>query len=252
MRGILLGLLVAAVGCGDFTLVEPDSVPGPTEPLMSVYVGVDRSDSSRYELTAFFYRGLASGGGPNEAADRAFYVEGTALQPTLVTTSGSEFWRYDWKEIRADSGAGADSLRIRPPVLAGSPLPGIDVTIPVPAREGPADVTWAEGQDLRLRVSSVVVAPTQLSVEHRDWTLELGDGCGGAGPSRPLLVAQGSGGAYPSEFRVPWEWLLSVTPAPTAACLRLVSGYHVSNAPYRMDVSVGVRLAWRIHVAGTS
>lgn len=247
MRKALLGLLVVVINCSDFTLVEPETAP-PAEPAMSVLLRADRSGSSHYELSALFFRGADSRGRPSEPADRALYVEGNALQPSVQT--GSEVWRYDWEETRTDGGVQADSLRIRPPVLAGSPLPGVTVTIPIAGREGPADVTWAEGEDLRLHVSPAVAATTQLSAESSDWTLDLADACGGAGRSRPLSVV--GRGAYPPEFRVPWEWLLSATPAPAVACLRVFSSYRVSNAPYRINVLVELHLTWRIHVAGTS
>jgi hypothetical protein len=247
VRKALLGLLVAAINCSDFTLVEPETAPA-VEPAMSVLLRADRSGSSHYELSAVFFRGADSRGRPGELADRALYVEGNALQPRIET--GSEVWRYDWEETRADEGVQADSLRIRPPVLAGSPLPGVTVTIPITGREGPADVTWAEGEDLRLHVSPAVAATTQLSAESSDWTLDLADACGGAGRSRPLSVV--GRGAYPPEFRVPWEWLASATPAPAVACLRALSRYRVLNAPYRMDLFVDLQLTWRIHVAGTS
>jgi hypothetical protein len=246
VRKALLGLLVAA-SCSDFTLVEPERAL-PTEPSISVLLRADRFASSRYELSAFFYRGLDSRGLPSELADRDLYVEGNARQPSIQT--GSELWHYDWEETRADGGVQADSLRIRPPVIAGSPLPGITVTIPIAGREGPADVTWAEGEDLRLHVSPAIRATAQLSGGPTDWTLELGDACGGAGTSRPLFAT--GRGAYPAEFRIPWEWLLSATPAPAVACLRVSSRYRVLNAPYRMDVNVDVHLTWRIRRAGTS
>jgi hypothetical protein len=247
VRKALLGLLVAAISCSDFALVEPEPA-APAEPSMSVLLRADRSASSRYELSAFFFRGLDSRGRAGELADRVLYVEGNALQPS--PESGSELWHYDWEETRADGGVQADSLRIRPPVLAGSPLPGITVTIPIPGRAGPGDVTWAEGEDLRLHISPAIGATPQLSGGPIDWRLELGDACGGAGTSRALFVT--GRGAYPPELRVPWEWLLSATPAPTAACLRALSSYRVSNAPYRMDVFVELQLAWRIRVAGTN
>jgi hypothetical protein len=247
VRKALLGLLVTAISCSDFALVEPERGL-PTEPSIGVLLRADRSASSRYELNAFFFRGLDSRGQPGELADRVLYVEGNAVQPS--PGPGSEFWLYDWEETRTDGGVQADSLRIRPPVLVGSPLPGITVTIPIAGREGPADVTWAEGEDLRLHVSPAISATTQLSGGPTDWTLELGDACGGAATSRPVFVA--GQGTYPAEFRVPWEWLRSATPAPAAACLRVSSRYRVSNAPYRTDVHVDVHLTWRIRVAGTS
>jgi hypothetical protein len=245
---VLLGLLVAAAGCSDFSLVGPESAQPPTEASMTVVLRADRSDSSLYELSVFFFRGFDSGGRPTDLADQAAYVEGETLQPTFETESGP--WRYEWKAIRADSGAHADSLRIRPPVLAGSPLPGITVTIPIVGREGPAEVTWVKGEDLRLRPSPAVDATAQLSAGISDWTLELGDACGSAATNRSLFVT--GRGAYPPEFRVPWEWLGSATPVPTAACLRTFSSYHVSNAPYRIDVLVDLQLAWRIRVVGTT
>jgi hypothetical protein len=247
MRSALLGLLIAAISCSDFTLVEPEPAL-PTEPAMSVLLVAERSASSRYELSAFFFRGLDSRGLPIELADRALYVEGTARQPSPQPRS--ELWHYDWQETRADGGLQADSVRIRPPVIAGSPLPGITVTIPIAGREGPADVTWAEGEDLRLHMSPAVGATTQLSGGPSDWALELGDACGAAATNRPFFVV--GQGSYPAEFRVPWEWLLSATPAPAVACLRVSSRYRVSNAPYRMDVHVDVHLTWRIRMAGTS
>jgi hypothetical protein len=248
VRKALLGLLVAAISCRDFTLVEPEPAQQQEEALISVLLTVDRSESSHYKLSAVFFPGLDSRGRPRELADRVLDVEGDALQPSIHT--GSELWEYDWERTRADAGVGADSLRVRPPVLAGSQLPGATVTIPIAGREGPTDVTWAEGADLRLPVSPAIGATAQLSGGPMDWTLELGDACGGAGTSRALFVA--GRGAYPPEFRVPWEWLLSATPAPAVACLRAFSSYRVSNAPYRMDVVVVLHLTWRIHVAGTN
>jgi len=246
VRNALLGLLVAATSCRDFTLVGPESAQQP--PQASVFLTVDRFDSSRYVLGAFFFRGVDSRGHFGELADPALYVEGSALQPRI--NAGSELWDYNWEETRADGGVHADSLRIRPPVLAGSPLPGVTVTIPITGREGPADVTWAEGEDLRLQVSPPIGATPPLSGGPTDWILELGDACGGAGTSRPLIV-QGHG-AYPAEFRVPWEWLLSVTPAPAVACVRMLFGYRVSNAGYPLDVIVDLHLTWRIHVVATN
>jgi hypothetical protein len=246
VRRALLGVLVAATSCDDFTLVEPE--PGLTEAAMSIFISVDRSTSSDYQLSAVFFRGADSQRRFGELADRALYVEGTAVQPTIRSTS--ELWEYDWEGTRADGGAHADSLRIRPPVLVGSPVPGHTVTIPIAGREGPEDVTWAAGEDLRLQVSSGIGPTPQLSGAPINWTLELGDSCDGSAPIRPVLV-QGRG-AFPSELRVPWEWLQGVTPAPAAACLRVFSDFRVSNAPYRMDVIVDLRLAWRIHVAGTT
>ena len=248
MRRPLLGLLVAATGCSDFTLVEPDPAQPLTQPSMSVLVTANRSDISRYELSAFLVRGIDSRGQPIDPADPAVYVEGTALEPTVDT--GSDLWRYDWAGTRTDGGAQVDSLRLRPPVLAGSPLPGLTVTIPIGARDGPADATWAQGDDLRLHVSSSTGATPQLSEETTDWMLELGDTCDAFSTSRPIFVL--GRGAFPAELRIPWEWLRNSTPVPAAACLRVVSRYRVSNAPYRIDVFVELHLAWRIHVAGTS
>jgi hypothetical protein len=247
VRKALLGLLVAVTNCSDFTLVGPEPAP-PAEPAMGLSLRADRSGSSRYEVRAIFFPGADSRGHLAEPADRALYVEGNALQPSIETAPG--LWSYDWQETRADGGAHADSLRIRPPVLAGSPLPGVTVTIPITGREGAADVTWVEGEDLRLHVSPAVGATSQLSGGDSDWTLELGDACGGGGTSRSLLVL--GRGAHPPEFRVPWEWLASATPAPAVACLRALSRYRVLNAPYRMDLFVDLQLTWRIHVAGTS
>jgi hypothetical protein len=248
MRSTLLALLVAAVSCSDFSLVEPEVLPQPAESLMSVLLRADRSDVSRYELEAIFVRGRDAHGQPIEVADRHLYVEGDAVQPT-VESGGFEFWRYEWETTRTDGGGQADSLRIRPPVLEGASLPGLTVTIPIAAREGPADVTWAEGEDLRLRVSPRIGTTPQLSAGLTDWTLELGDTCQGSSGQRLFIAGQGT---FPSEFRVPREWLMSFTPAPAAACLRAVSSYRVSDAPYRIDVFVELRLTWRIHMAGTS
>jgi hypothetical protein len=248
VRKALFGLLVAAANCSDFTLVGPESAPQP--PQASVFLTVDRFDSSRYVMSAFFFRGVDSRGHLGELADRVFYVDDRPLQPR--TNTGSEFWDYNWEETRADGGVHADSLRIRPPVLvlAGSPIPGVTVTIPITGREGLADVTWAEGEDLRLRVSPPIGATPQLAGGPTYWTLELGDACGGGGASTSRTV-QGRG-AYPPEFRVPWEWLLSAAPTPAVACVRVLFDYQVSNAPYRLDVVVDLRLTWRIHMTGTS
>ncbi len=245
MRRALLALLVATTSCSDFTLVEPEVPPQPTESLMSVLLRADRSDISRYQLSAIFGRGLDARRQLIELADEAFYVEGDALHP-VETVYG--LWRYEWEETRADGGAQADSLQIRPPVPEGAPLPGLTVTIPIAGREGPADVTWAEGEDLRLRVSPGIGTTPQLSEGLIDWRLELGDTCQGSSGPRLFIAGRGT---FPAEFRVPWEWLVSSTPAPAAACLRAFSRYRVPDAPYRMDVFVELHLAWRVHVAGT-
>lgn len=247
MRRALLGLLIGTTSCGDFTLVGPESAPQQMAPVMSVLVNVERSDSSRYTLGAFFFRGLDSLGRLNEPADRALYVDGHAVQPSVERDA--QWWRYEWEEVRSDAGARADSVRIRPPVLAGSRPPGVTVTIPIAAREGPADVTWSEGEDLRLSVPPVDARP-ELSAVGSDWMLELADTCVGASTSRPVLV-QGRG-AHPSELRIPWTWLPSTGPAPAVACLRAFSAYRVSNAPYRMDVLVHLHLTWRLQVVRTS
>jgi hypothetical protein len=247
MRRALLGLLVAATSCSDFSLVAPEPAPEQTAPIMSVLVDVERSDSSRYRVGGFFFRGLDSLGRLNEPADRALYVDGNAVQPSFERDP--RWWRYEWEEVRSDGGTGADSVRIRPPMLAGSPLPAVTVTIPIASREGPADVVWSEGEDLRLNVPPVGARP-ELSAVGSDWMLELADSCSGAATSRPVSV-QGRG-THPSELRIPWTWLPSTIPAPMVACLRAFSAFRVSNAPYRVDVLVHLHLTWRIQVVRRS
>ena len=241
MRKTLLGVaLAAAAGCTeDFTLVGPETAQ-QQPPLLSVLVRADRSDSSRYRLEAFFFRGVV------EAADSTLYVDRDVIRPTL--SPQSQLWSYVWRMTRADGGAHADSLRIRPPILAGSPSGGFAVTIPITGREGPMEVAWSEGQDLRLPLSPAPGTATELAARASDWTLELGDGCAGANATRVLFV-QGRG-PLPAEFRVPWEWLVSATPAPAFACLRALSVYDVPNAPYRVDVFLDLQLTWRIGRAG--
>jgi hypothetical protein len=244
----LVGLLIAAAGCSDFTLVEPEPRP-QAESLMGIALHADRSGSSRYELHALLFPGADTRGQPNEFADRALYVENNPLQPRVEASS--QLWGYDWEETRADGGLHVDSIRIRPPVPAGSSLPGITVTIPIVGREDPEQVTWVEGEDLRLHVSPQVDPAPRLPILFSDWALELGDTCSDAGSGRALRIA--GSGAHPPEFRIPWEWLASTTPAPAIACLRTVSAYRVPGAPYRMEVSLSLQVAWRITVAaGTS
>ena len=250
MRKALLGLLVTAIGCSDFTLVEP--APGPqVEPSLGVLLRADRSVAgSRYELRAIFFRGTDDRRRPREVDDPVLYVEGTAVQPDLGMDPGSGLWFYVWEGTRADGGAGADSVRIRAPVLAGMPSSGLTATIPIAGRDGPAEVTWAEGEDLRLRVSPAVGTSTSVSGGVSSWRLDLGESCGETAAGGPVVVS--GRGAYPPELRVPWEWLLSATQPPTAACLRAFFNYRVPSAPYRTDVQIDLQLVWRVQAAGTS
>lgn len=249
MRKALFGLLVAATtGCGDFTLVEPP--PGlATEPLLSVVLEANRSEDSHYVLRAFFFPGADFRGQLAEVADRFLYVEGNAVQPRPETDP--RFFDYEWEQTRSDGGVGADSLRIQLPVLAGSPQPGPVVTIPFPGREGPAEVTWAEGEDLRLRISPAVVTTDQLMGGIVDWRLDLGLACGGSTGGGQQLFVTGRG-PYPPELRVPWEWLGDAAQAPTAACFRVSIPYRVLNTPYRVEVYVNLRLDWRLRATAAS
>ena len=240
----LAGSLITYAGCSDFTLVEPE--PGPrAETLMGIALHVERSGASRYELRGLLFPGTDSRGEPNEFADRALYVEDSAVQPRVE--SSSQLWGYDWEETREDGGLHVDSIRIRLPVPVGAQLPGITVGIPIAGREDPEAVTWVQGEDLRLHVSPPPGPSPRLPMLFSDWALELGETCSNAGSGRALRVA--GSGAHPAEFRVPWEWLAGVTPAPTVACLRTISAYRIPGAPYRVEVSLALHLSWRITVA---
>ena len=246
---VLTGLLIAATGCSDYTLVEPTEAPGSeAETLFGAALRVERSASSRYELRALLFRGTDAGGRLNEFVDGALYVEGEPLQPRVQLNS--ELWGYDWEETRTDGGLHADSVQIRLPVRAASVPPGVAVTIPIPGREDPEQITWVEGQDLRLHTSPAAVASPQFFAAISDWTLELGDECVGVNAGRALRVT--GRGAHPTEFRIPWEWLSSGSPPPSVACLRVLASYRVANAPYRADVSVDLRVVWRISVSAAA
>jgi len=239
----LLGVLVAVVGCQDFTLVDPDAAPQPTAPVMFIGLRVDQTETSNYALDASFFRGLDTRGRLNEFTDPTLGVDGSAVQPTADAQQG--WWRYTSAWMRADQGGQPDSVRVRPPVSVGPQAPELMLTIPVAARGDAADVTWAEGTDLRLRVTPAPLAP-RLRGTASNWTLELADSCGLGSTSR-LLTVQGSG-SFPAELRLPWEWLPNAAPAAAAACLRVFSLYEVANAPYRIDVVVQQQLTWRLHI----
>jgi hypothetical protein len=240
---LFLGVLVL-VACGDFTLVEPQ--PQPEEPLLSVHVSAlsNETESTRYELSAYFRRGTDARGEPTEIADSALYVEGTPVLPEPETTPGA--WLYRWQQTRAATGDGADSIRVAFPAIASSSPSTSSITIPVTRREGPVDVRLTRGQDLLLRVSSADGAPPGLSGALGFWTLEIRQSCSGGDPG-PQFEIRGSS-PYGSELRVPWQWLATLPGSSMSACFRAFSSFQVAGSPYRASVTVIVELVWRIQV----
>jgi hypothetical protein len=236
--------LLALAACDDFTLVEPQ--PGPEEPLLSVHVGAlsDETGSTRYDLNALFRRGTDARGVPTDVADRALYVEGAPILPEPETTPG--MWSYRWQQTRATTGDGADSIHVAFPVIASSSPGTSSITIPVTRREDPADVRLTRGEDLVLRVSSADGAPPELSGGVEFWTLEIRQSCSG-GDARTQFEIRGNS-PYPSELRVPWQWLESVPGGSMSACFHAFSSFQVVGSPYRATVTVIAQLVWRIQV----
>jgi hypothetical protein len=231
--------LFAIAGCADFTLVEPQ----PEEPLLAVHVDAVSDETTRYEVSAFFRRGTDDRGQPTELVDRALYVEGTPVLPGPETTPG--ILSYRWEQIRPTTSSRPDSVRVAFPVVASSPRTH-SITIPVSSRDDPADISVTRGDELLLRVSPAGDATSELSGGVDFWILEIRQSCTGGGATAQFEI-RGSG-PFPAELRVPWRWLERLPITSIAACFRAFSSFQVVDSPYRANVSVTVRLMWRIQV----
>jgi len=245
VRRALLGLLVAAAGCNDFTLVDPPGEQPPNGPVMFVGLRADEAETARYTLDATFFRALDARQRPNEFADRTLGVDGSPLQPIADNAAPEGWWRYESQWTRAEGDGRLDAVFVRPPVSTGPQAPELTFAIPVARRGDPIDVTWSEGADLRLHVSPSSATPPFTGTAN-SWVLDLADTCGPGSTSRPLAIS--GSGSFPAELRLPWEWLRSASPAPAVACLRAFSSFKVASAPYPITVVVSYQLPWRLHV----
>jgi hypothetical protein len=239
LRWSLRAALLALVACDGLTLVEPP----PDEPALSIHLDAVSDESSRYDLNALFRRGTDARGHPTELVDGALYVEGTAILPGAERTPGH--WSYRWEEDRAATGDQRDSVRVVFPVIATSPHRH-SMTIPIAARDGPANVGLTRGEDLVLRVSPPggATPPPFGGVDF--WTLEIRQSCSSNDSAAQFTIS--GRGPFPSELRVPWQWLETLPVGSMSACFRAFASYGVVGSPYLTGVSVTVRITWRIHV----
>jgi hypothetical protein len=239
-RSWLVGSLLAFEACGDFTLVEPQR----EGPFLSIDVGAVSDESTRYDLNALFRRGTDARGRPTEVVDRALYVEGTPILPGPELQPG--VWPYHWQETRTTAGDPAGLVLVGFPVIAGSSPSTHSITIPVTRRTDAADVDLPRGANLVLRLALANRVTTGLSGGVDFWMLDIRGSCSG-NDSRPQFTISGTG-PHPSELHVPWQWLETLSTGSMSACFRAFSSFEVAGSPYPANVSVSVRLAWRIRI----
>jgi hypothetical protein len=243
LRRGLPGILLALEACGDFTLVEPQP-PEPEPTALSVSLSAISDESTRYDLDAVFRPGTDASGEPTRVVDPALRVEGTPVLPDQEAEPG--LWFYQWEHSRATTGDGVDSVRVTFPVVANSSPATYSIAIPVPGRAGPADLGLIRGEDLLLRVTPAPDRPPGLSGRGDFWMLEIRQSCSVADSGPQVMIT--ARGPYPSELRVPWQWLQALAAGPMSACFHAASSFEAVGSPYPASVGVVVRLAWRIQV----
>jgi hypothetical protein len=240
MKAAALVLLLGPMSCKDFDLVGPSP---NLEPWLFVGVFAEHDSGSRYTVNAVFHPGSDASGNAKPYLDRSLLVETLAIGPQA---SSDEFqWFYGTQLNRPAVRSQVDTLKIRPPVPQDVFLTP-SVAVPIPAREDPEEVVLPAGQDLRLHVSSVAGDSTALAGGTDSWQLALRESCSTA-ESGTVLNAQGSG-AYPTELRVPWEWIANAQGRVSHACFLASARYEGSGVAYRTRVHVGVRISWRIRI----
>jgi hypothetical protein len=240
LRSRLAGALLPLTACGDFTLVDPS--PGGAEPGFFIHINVVSEATTRYLLSAILSRGTG-GRGQLEFADKRLFVNAT---PILPQEQSSDALFYNWEATRTTAGTDAASLRLTFPTLATSPTNEFSVAIPIDERQGAQDIEWRRGEDLVLRILQPPGASAELSGGAEQWDLRLGQACSGGGSDIHFTLF--ASGPYPSELRVPSQWLEPHAGNELPGCFQAISLYEVVGSPYPASVSVAVRLSWRIRV----
>lgn len=228
-------LLVLMVGCNDFDLVAPT----PSQPSLAVSISVSSADTTNYSIYAEISVGRDDAGHPRALLDSVFTVNGDILRPD--STSSASRLRFRWQRSTLAS-VTPDTLVFGFPAL-GAVSGARDTTyLVIPVRQDPANISVANGQDLRLHVAHPVASEGLVALNPR-WSLRVGQQCTGEG-----LDIQGSG-EHPFELHVPWDWFGTGAPASLKACFQHFSHYEPSPPSALRSFSLSFGTTWRIAVS---
>ena len=234
MRYARAVLAFVAFACADFDLVLPE----PRPPRLDVFVFSGHSDTTSIHVSIIMEPGVDSSGRPHRLADSIVSVNGEPVSPTSASVGGP-IWQ--WVSEKAPVST-PDTLMLRFPVFAGQDSFAA-ARVVVPARLDPTDIAIASGEDLRLRLSPAPVLPGYQGV-FSFWTLRVGEECGASAS----LEVEG-GGEYPSEFRVPWEWIAAPAPFELEACLFVTGDYRSDQRTPASSLFLSISARWRVQVS---
>ena len=235
MRHASIAALLLAVGCSDFTLVEPRHIDPMDRASLGVFVQVSERDSVTVDLFAEFRSGAGA------TVPSTLSVQGTALRPT---DQGEGVWIYEWREVFPVTSA-PRQLQVTTPSVQGATSSALSLVIPIARREDPMDVAVPFGEDLRLHVSPLTVPAPPLTDAALVWSVMLQQATA-AYPGQALVSGKD---AYPPELHFPWEWVELVSRDSLVGRFQAVVGYHAPGDAYDVSVQALSQVAWRIHIS---
>ncbi len=227
-------LVLACTACLDLELVAPVR---PADPELSVLWRFRQDTTTALELSAEFWPGAEFAGVPLPP-DARLHLDGEPVSATASYAGGWHFTRN-----RDLAGVVPASLVLVIPAR-GVTLAARTIELPVMQRAGPAQLTLAAGEDLRLALTETVASQPDSILMHQ-WTLEVAPECG-------VFVEQALSASArakpPAEIVVPREWLQNVVAGTTSVCFRYLTFYEPRTAPYAVRITRSVEIMWRITV----